>query len=108
MVQPNEIRNPGIGFFLITGDGDGEKDIDMLKTLAERTSAVAAVITNVPNQPLYDGRREDALIAYTFDQYLKTGDETWPLLFPMVKSVVRGMDTVQGFVQGERANKGLS
>jgi PhoPQ-activated pathogenicity-related protein len=71
VVQPNEMRNPGIGFFLITGDGDGEKDIDMLKTLAERAGAVAAVITNVPNQPLYDGHREDALIAYTFDQYLK-------------------------------------
>lgn len=105
VVQPNEIRNPGIGFFLITGDGDGEKDIDILKTLAERAGAVAAVITNVPNQPLYDGRREDSLIAYTFDQYLKTGDQTWPLLFPMVKSVVRGMDTVQGFVQEERGQR---
>jgi hypothetical protein len=31
VVQPNEIRNPGIGFFLITGDGDGEKDIDCFR-----------------------------------------------------------------------------
>src|SRR5436190_22899580 len=101
VVRPNELRNPGIGFLFITGDGDGEKRIEMLKTLAERAGAVAAVITKIPNQPLYEGRKEDALIAYTFDQYLKTGDETWPLLFPMVKGAVRGMDTVQAFAQKE-------
>ena len=101
VVRPNELRNPGIGFLFITGDGDGEKRIEMLKTLAERAGAVAAVITKIPNQPLYEGRKEDALIAYTFDQYLKTGDETWPLLFPMVKGAVRGMDTVQAFAREE-------
>ncbi|PYM10502.1 MAG: PhoPQ-activated pathogenicity-like protein PqaA type, partial [Verrucomicrobia bacterium] len=101
VVRPVEVRNPGIGFLFVTGDGDGEKTVEMLKTLAERAGAVAAVITKIPNQPLYDGRKEDALIAYTFDQFLKTGDETWPLLFPMVKSAVRGMDTVQAFAQKE-------
>src|SRR6266480_83539 len=105
VVRPNEVRNPGSGFLFITGDGDGEKRIEMLKTLAERAGAVAAVITKVPNQPLYEGRKEDALIAYTFDQYLKTGDETWPLLFPMVKGAVRGMDAVQAFAQKEFSQK---
>ena len=101
VIRPNEIRNPAIGFLLIAGDEVGEKDIDTLRTLAERAGAITAVITNVPNQPLYDGHREDALVAYTFEQYLKTSDETWPLLFPMVKSAVRGMDTVQAFVHEE-------
>lgn len=105
VVRPAKARNPQIGFLFITGDGDGRKEIDLLKTLAERAGAVAAVVTRVPNQPLYEGRKEDALIAYTFDQYIKTGDETWPLLFPMVKSAVRAMDAMQELAQKSSKQK---
>ena len=99
VVRPEKVRNPGIAFLFITGDGRGTSSLGILTTLAERAGALAAVITRVPNQPLYEGRKEDALIAYTFDQYLKGGDETWPLLFPMTKSAVRAMDAVQAFAQ---------
>jgi PhoPQ-activated pathogenicity-related protein len=105
VVRPETIRHPEIGFLFITGDGDGKSSNDMLRVLAERAGAVAAVVTKVPNQPLYEGKKEDALIAYTFDQYLKSSDETWPLLFPMVKSAVRAMDAVQEFVQQEYKQK---
>lgn len=97
VVRPRELRHPGIAFLFITGDGDVEHQLGLLETLASRSGALAAALNRVPNQPLYDGRKEDALIAYTFDQYLKTGDATWPLLFPMVKSAVRAMDAVQAF-----------
>lgn len=95
IVRPAKIRNPDTAFLFITGDGSGRSRVEMLKVIAEQAGVVAAVVTKVPNQPLYNGRKEDALIAYTFDQYLKTGDPTWPLLFPMVKSAVRAMDAVQ-------------
>ena len=99
VVRPEKVRNTGSAFLFITGDGDGRKQVDLLKAVAERSGAVCAVITRIPNQPLYEGRKEDALIAYTFDQYLRTGDRTWPVLFPMVKSAVRAMDAVQALAQ---------
>jgi PhoPQ-activated pathogenicity-related protein len=95
VVRPTKVRNADIAFLFVTGDGSGRSSLGLCQTLAERAGAVAAVVTRVPNQPLYDGRQEDALIAFTFDQYLKSDDDTWPLLFPMVKSAVRAMDAVQ-------------
>jgi PhoPQ-activated pathogenicity-related protein len=62
--------------------------------LAETLRAPVGVVRQVPHQPLFE-RREDALIAYTFDRYLETGERDWPLLLPMVKSAVRAMDTMQ-------------
>lgn len=105
VVRPATLRNSDVAFLFITGDGDGGNYLGMLQTLAERAGAVAAVLTKVPNQPLYEGRKEDALIAYTFDQYLKSGDTTWPLLFPMVKSAVRAMDTLGQFLDREFQQK---
>ncbi len=97
VVRPLQVRNPDIAFLFITGDGDVSKLFNLMKTLAERAGAIAAAVNKVPNQPLYDGRKEDALIAYTFNEYLKTGDREWPLLFPMAKTAVRAMDAVQAF-----------
>lgn len=95
IVRPQKIRNPDIAFLFVGGSGDGSSQLGLLKTVADRGGALAAVVADVPNQPLHGGRVEDALIAYTFDQFAQTGDETWPLLLPMVKSAVRGMDAIE-------------
>jgi PhoPQ-activated pathogenicity-related protein len=55
----------------------------------------------VPNQPLYGGKKEDDLLSFSLDQYRRSGDGSWPLLFPMVSSVVKGIDTLEE-VLGEK------
>lgn len=97
VVRPEKARNSNMAFLFITGSGDGARYLSLLKTVADEAGIIAAALTDVPNQPLYDGRVEDALIAYTFQKYMETSDTTWPLLFPMVKSAVRAMDAVQEF-----------
>ncbi|HEU4627883.1 MAG TPA: PhoPQ-activated protein PqaA family protein [Steroidobacteraceae bacterium] len=74
------------------------RDSVVFSRLADSLHAVVAVVRQVPFQPMFD-RREDALIAYTFDRYLATGDSDWPLLLPMVKAAMRAMDTVQTVAQ---------
>lgn len=104
VVRPEKVVHPEMALLFVTGGSYGapdDKEAERFNLVAQRAGAIAAFITKVPNQPLYDGRKEDALIAYTFVQYLQTGDATWPLLFPMVKSAVRGMDTLQQFAKKE-------
>ena len=65
-----------------------------MKRLALETHTIAASIFMIPNQPLVFadmkgwGRGEDALIAYTWDKFYRTGDEEWPARLPMTKAVV--------------------
>ncbi|MBN1361247.1 MAG: PhoPQ-activated pathogenicity-related family protein [Sedimentisphaerales bacterium] len=74
---------------------------EMLTDIAFQSRSVVADLQMVPNQPLVfaddPGRQryEDAIIACTFDKFLKIEDPNWPLLLPMVKSAVRAMDTIQ-------------
>jgi PhoPQ-activated pathogenicity-related protein len=81
------------------------REAALFARLAESIRAPVIVLRQVPFQPLFE-RREDALIAYTFDQYLRTGESDWPLLLPMVKSATRAMDAVQAIAR-ERWNMTL-
>ena len=70
--------------------------------IALATKSVVTELKMVPNQALVfagetQGRKEDSLIAYTWDKFLRTGDKKWPARLPMTKSAVRAMDTVTAF-----------
>ncbi len=70
---------------------------------AVTTGAVLAVVSQIPNQPLYFtdeagvGRKEDEILAYSLDKALDTGDPEWAVHLAMTKAAVRAMDTVQTF-----------
>jgi PhoPQ-activated pathogenicity-related protein len=71
---------------------------------AQTTGTVTAELRMVPNQPVvfkddpeHKPRTEDDFIAYTWNKYLRTGDEKWPARLPMTKSAVRAMDAVTAF-----------
>ncbi|MBW8325857.1 MAG: PhoPQ-activated pathogenicity-related family protein [Prolixibacteraceae bacterium] len=79
--------------------------VSSMSQIAKTNKTIAAIIWQVPNQPLYDDLTEDALISYTLHNYLNDHDFTWPLLFPMTKSAIRGMDVVQNFAKKELKKK---
>lgn len=95
MIMPEDLSEAETALLVVTG-GNPDSSFTMLgEAVCDQAKTVVAVLWNIPNQPLYEGRSEDALIAYTFVQYLKTKDATWPLLFPMAKAAVRAMDVMQ-------------
>ncbi len=106
--RPAHVENASQAILLIGGGrwkeelagpaGEGEnlpREAQLIATAAAALKCPVAVLLQVPHQPILGGLVEDQAISYTFDQYLKTKDPDWPLLLPMVKSVVRAMDAIQ-------------
>ncbi|MDB4650697.1 PhoPQ-activated pathogenicity-related family protein [Pirellulaceae bacterium] len=77
------------------------RDATRLALIAEQLKTPVAVLLQCPNQPIFDGKSEDQIIAYTFEKFVRTGDETWPLLLPMVKSAHRAIDATIEFAKKE-------
>ena len=99
---PSELIYPSSMLLVVNGGSNDsqpdKEDMELGLKLAILSGSACAVLSQVPNQPLYDGKREDDLIAHTFEKYLELGDATWLLLLPMVNSAIKAMDTAQIFM----------
>jgi PhoPQ-activated pathogenicity-related protein len=104
LIKPRGLDRPDHALLIVGGGrwqesyadpSAGEEDLpkggDTFVTLAKILHTVVVVVGQVPYQPLFD-LTEDRLIAHSFDEYLRSDDPEWPLLLPMVKSVVRALD----------------
>ena len=105
VVKPTKVTTDIALIFIQGGDNtDPLGSVDPLAPeIATASGAVVATLSDVPNQPLIFAdetreRSEDAIIAYTWDKFLRTSDPKWPLRLPMTKAAVRAMDTVTDFL----------
>ncbi len=111
IVVPDVVESD-IGFLTITGGSKANSAPNSAQATdvkrAMDTQTVVSTLYMVPNQPLVfvndNGRQrtEDAIIAYTWDKFFRTGDEQWPLRLPMTKAAVRAMDTVTDLLASEQ------
>jgi len=110
VITPAEVRHRTAFLYISGGNNNSAapKTADEnLVRVATITKSVVAELRMVPNQPLVfaddrQPRTEDAIIAYTWDKFIRTGDDQWPLRLPMTKAAVRAMDTVVSHCAGGR------
>lgn len=77
------------------GQWEPTKALGTLSRVAIAAGMPAAVVRQVPFQPMFKGLVEDALIAHSFVEFARTGDPTWPLLLPMAKAVIEAMNAAE-------------
>jgi PhoPQ-activated pathogenicity-related protein len=107
LLVPNSIATDR-GLLLIAGGSNddeliGDDEVERAALVALLTGSVVGVVFQEPNQPLQFrdepfNHEEDKLVAYSWDKAMDTGDYSWPVYLPMVKSAVRAMDTVQALL----------
>jgi len=105
VIKPEKLEHQKAFLYISGGNNTNPApraaDEAMLR-IALATRSIVAELRMVPNQPLVftgdgESRTEDGIIAYTWDKFLKGGDDQWPLRLPMTKAAVRAMDTVTAF-----------
>ena len=105
IVVPDGVSSSTALLYLTGGANDDPLPADadpVRRALALATHSVIAELRMVPNQPLLfaderEPRREDGLIAYGWDKFLRGGDPLWLPQLPMTKSAVRAMDAVSAY-----------
>jgi PhoPQ-activated pathogenicity-related protein len=111
---PDKVVTSTALLFINGGSTDSKAPAGSDLSLALMSAASGAVVADlrmVPNEPLrFAGdnnlaRTEDAIIAFTWDKFARTGDERWPARLPMTKAAVRAMDAVTDFCATDRGGR---
>eukprot|EP01038_Epipyxis_sp_PR26KG_P006071 gene6071-8360_t len=111
VIIPDQINFKQNATLWITGGGMGsiphqeDEDIRVSAALATSVGIVTGAFFQIPNEhitfssdPILKSRSEDAIIAFTWDHFIKDPSKPeWLVRFPMVKASVRAMDTITAF-----------
>src|SRR5262249_22131425 len=66
LFRPAKLEHPEFCALYNTGGSGSEGNTRQAIRLANDTGALYAILYNIPNQPLYGGKTEDALVVYTW------------------------------------------
>ena len=116
VIVPDNLQHTTNATIWITGCDQGfipnknDEDVLLSAALATNIGVVTGVLFQIPNEhtifssdPIQKSRGEDAIIAFTWDHFLKDATQpNWLLRFPMVKASLRAMDTITEFVKVKR------
>jgi PhoPQ-activated pathogenicity-related protein len=113
IIKPDNVTSDTALLFIAGGSNERpapDKIDGSFGRIASETKSVVVELRMIPNQPLVfagetKGRTEDSLIAYTWDKFLRTGDERWPARLPMTKAAVRALDTITAFCASDAGGK---
>ena len=117
VIVPDELKYTRNATMYITGGSmsssaphGGDEDIVVAAALATSTGVATGVLFQIPNEhttfssdAIQKSRSEDAIIAFTWDHFLKDpSNPEWLLRFPMVKASLRAMDAMTEYVKVKR------
>jgi len=111
---PHKLTRPNSAFMLIDGGGNDngvpkpeDNFVSLTSMFAVSSGSIGIDLQDIPNEPLRfindpsnRTRGEDALIAWTWKEFIKNPSNPYILLrMPMTKASVRAMDAAQQFIK---------
>lgn len=123
VIVPDNLNYHNNGTLYITGGSvtsglphTKDEDITVAAAIATSIGVVTGCLFQIPNQklifrddPIQKSRSEDAIIAYTWDHFLKDpSNPEWLVRFPMVKASVRALDAMTEFMAQKLPEKNVN